>query len=42
MAELQEIEELVQQAIEKMEKQGIHQWDDLYPTKEDFEEDEEE
>ena len=41
MAELQEIEELVQQAIEKMEKQGIHQWDDLYPTKEDFEEDEE-
>ncbi len=35
------IEELVQQAIEKMEKQGIHQWDDLYPTKEDFEEDEE-
>lgn len=23
-------------AIETMEKQGIHQWDKLYPTMEDF------
>lgn len=27
---------LVKAAIETMESRGIHQWDELYPTKEDF------
>lgn len=34
--DLDEIACLVGKAIERMEQQGIHQWDELYPTKEDF------
>ncbi len=30
---------LIKDAIVEMEKNGIYQWDDLYPTREDFEED---
>lgn len=30
---------LIQAAIKKMEESGIHQWDELYPTVEDFSED---
>lgn len=28
--------ELIKAAIEKMEEQGIHQWDELYPDRSDF------
>ena len=31
--------ELFPKAIKEMETNGIYQWDDLYPTREDFEED---
>ncbi len=34
--DLEEINLLVQKAISKMEDNDIHQWDELYPTKEDF------
>lgn len=34
--DLNEICLLVAQAIAQMERQGIHQWDELYPTREDF------
>ena len=37
--DLEENEQLVQNAIIKMEKNDIHQWDELYPTSEDFEND---
>lgn len=30
---------LIQAAIKKMDESGIHQWDELYPTAEDFSED---
>ncbi|MCR4691313.1 MAG: GNAT family N-acetyltransferase [Lachnospiraceae bacterium] len=30
---------LIRQAVEEMRKQGIEQWDDIYPAREDFEED---
>lgn len=30
---------LIQQAIDEMEKHGIYQWDDVYPSRKDFEED---
>lgn len=34
--DLKEIDLLVQNAIHKMEENNIYQWDELYPTKEDF------
>ncbi len=34
--DLDEIGCLIRKAIEHMEHQGIHQWDELYPTQEDF------
>lgn len=39
MSDLPEISGLVSSAILEMEKNGIHQWDELYPTAEDFSED---
>ena len=30
---------LIRQAIKEMESHGIYQWDDIYPAREDFEED---
>lgn len=38
--EVQKIFDFFKDAIEEMEKQGIMQWDDLYPTQEDLEQDE--
>lgn len=37
--DLDEIESLVKKAIELMKNQGIHQWDEVYPTREVFSED---
>lgn len=37
--DLEEIEHLIKYTIAHLEKQGIRQWDDLYPTREDFEDD---
>lgn len=37
--ELDEIQELVNSAVCEMESNQIMQWDDLYPTREDFEQD---
>lgn len=37
--DLPEIRGLAASAILEMEKNGIHQWDELYPTSEDFSED---
>ena len=34
--DLPEINDLVKNAIIEMEKSNIHQWDDIYPTAEDF------
>lgn len=39
MSDLPEISGLASSAILEMEKNGIHQWDELYPTAEDFSED---
>lgn len=39
MNDLEEIVLLVQNAVAKMEEEDIHQWDALYPTGEDFEND---
>lgn len=39
MNDLQDINLLVQSAIRVMEDNHIHQWDELYPTEEDFEND---
>ena len=36
MSDLKNICSLIAVAIEAMEKQGIHQWDEIYPTREDF------
>ena len=36
MNDLNNICSLVAAAIEVMEEQGIHQWDNVYPTREDF------
>lgn len=36
MDDLKSICSLIAEAIETMEKQGIHQWDEIYPTREDF------
>ncbi|MGN0636908.1 MAG: GNAT family N-acetyltransferase [Huintestinicola sp.] len=38
-SDLSEIISLVSSAILEMEKNGIHQWDELYPIPEDFSED---
>lgn len=37
--DLDAIEQLAQQAVEGMVSQGIDQWDELYPVREDFEQD---
>lgn len=37
--DLDNICSLIAAAIETMEAQGIHQWDELYPTREDFADD---
>lgn len=37
--DLDEIEELICNAIKEMKNQGIEQWGELYPIREDFEED---
>jgi len=34
--DLDEICRLIEKAIELMRNQGIHQWDELYPTREIF------
>ncbi|MCR5724666.1 MAG: GNAT family N-acetyltransferase [Treponema sp.] len=34
--DLEEIMRLVQSAVTHMNEAGIHQWDDIYPAKEDF------
>lgn len=39
MSDLDAIEILVKEVIQDMENRGIHQWDDIYPTKDDFETD---
>lgn len=39
MDDLDAIEQLVQQAVKEMVSQGIDQWDELYPAREDFEQD---
>ncbi len=36
LEDLDEICRLFEKAIEHMEHQGIHQWDESYPTREDF------
>ena len=35
---IEEINALVRAAVAEMERNGIHQWDDIYPTEEDFSE----
>lgn len=37
--DLDAIERLTQQAVKEMVRQGIDQWDELYPVREDFEQD---
>ena len=39
LADLDAIERLAQQAVKEMVSQGIDQWDELYPVREDFEKD---
>lgn len=39
MDDLDAIEQLVRQAVKEMVSQGIDQWDELYPKREDFEQD---
>lgn len=39
LSDLNEIEVLINGAIGEMKKHGIEQWDELYPIREDFEED---
>lgn len=39
MSDLPEISRLVSSAVLEMEKNGIHQWDEIYPIAEDFSED---
>ena len=34
--DLDDILQLVENAIKQMERENIHQWDSIYPTKEDF------
>lgn len=34
--DIEDVFYLVKAAIVQMETNGIHQWDDIYPTKEDF------
>lgn len=37
--DIEEITALVRAAVAEMERNGINQWDDIYPTEEDFSED---
>lgn len=37
--DLDAVSDIVRQAIDAMEAQGIHQWDDLYPTRDDLSDD---
>lgn len=37
--DVEEIYDIVHTAIDAMERDNIFQWDDLYPAKEDFQED---
>ena len=37
--DIDEIWKMVHNSIDQMIRQGIFQWDDLYPTKEDFQKD---
>jgi len=37
--DLNEIEQLIKSAITQMNSQGIKQWDEIYPIREDFEQD---
>jgi ribosomal protein S18 acetylase RimI-like enzyme len=37
--EIDSIMSLIKDAIQKMEKEGIHQWDEIYPSKEIFSDD---
>lgn len=37
--DIEEIYSMVHTAIDAMERDNIFQWDDLYPAKEDFQED---
>ncbi len=39
MRDLDAICQLIKDAVEEMERQGIHQWDEVYPARMDFEED---
>lgn len=39
LADLEEITALVRQAVLEMSRRGIDQWDELYPIREDFEQD---
>ena len=39
LQDLDDICELIKDAIAEMEKHGIYQWDELYPTRDDFKED---
>ena len=36
MTDIDEIFRLVEGAVRQMERCGIEQWDEIYPTKEDF------
>ena len=38
-ADLDKICDLINRAVENMEAHGIHQWDDIYPVRDDFAED---
>ena len=37
--DIEAITTLIQEAIKEMEKHNIYQWDEIYPTVEDFEDD---
>ena len=39
LQDLDDICELIKDAIAEMERHGIYQWDELYPTRDDFKED---
>lgn len=39
LSDLDEICSVIREVIEEMEKNGIHQWDEIYPARCDFEED---
>ena len=39
MGDLEDIVQLVEHAVKQMERDNIHQWDSIYPTKDDFRDD---